>query len=85
MPAGDTKTLLEEITRAKQRFGLPEDAPVISCDEVGRDGFWLHRFLGTHGVENHMVDSVRIEVNRRHHRPLYRYAITLQWFGGASV
>ena len=34
----------EEIPRAKQRFGLPADAPVISCYEAGRDGFWLHRW-----------------------------------------
>jgi transposase len=68
MPAGDTKTLLEEIARAKQRLGLPEDTPVISCYEAGRDGFWLHRFLDSHGVQNHVVDSASIEVNRRHRR-----------------
>jgi transposase len=30
----------EEIRKAKERFGLPADAPVISCYEAGRDGFW---------------------------------------------
>lgn len=35
--------LLQEIARAKRRFGLPVQAPVISCYEAGRDGFWLHR------------------------------------------
>jgi transposase len=54
--------------RAKERFGLPEDAPVISCDEAGRDGFGLHRWLVTHGVANCVVDSSSIEVNRRHRR-----------------
>src|SRR4029453_6035075 len=38
MPAGAVQVLLEEIGRAKQRFGLPADAPVISCYEAGRDG-----------------------------------------------
>jgi transposase len=68
MPAGAVQVLLEEIGRAKQRFGLPADAPVISCYEAGRDGFWLHRFLGPQGVENHVVDSASIEVNRRYRR-----------------
>jgi hypothetical protein len=36
--------LLDEIAKAKKRFGLPEDAPVHSGYEAGRDGFWLHRF-----------------------------------------
>jgi transposase len=34
----------EENRKAKERFGLPADAPVISCYEAGRDGFWLHRW-----------------------------------------
>ena len=42
----------EEIIRAKQRFGLPADARVVSCYEAGRDGFWLHRCLVSQGVEN---------------------------------
>jgi len=68
MPAGAVQVLLEEIAQAKRHFGLPEDAPVISCYEAGRDGFWLHRFLGTRGVENHVIDSASIEVNRRPRR-----------------
>ena len=31
--------LQAEIKAAKQRFGLPADAPVTSCFEAGRDGF----------------------------------------------
>jgi transposase len=60
--------LLAEFQAAKARFGLPEDAKVISCYEAGRDGFWLDRFLQTHGVENLIVDSASIEVNRRKRR-----------------
>ena len=37
--------LQEEFAKAKKRFGLPEDAPIYSCYEAGRDGFWLHRWL----------------------------------------
>jgi transposase len=68
VPAGDCQTVLEEIRRAKHRFGLPEEARVVSCYEAGRDGFWLHRFLVSHGVENSVVDSASIEVNRRYRR-----------------
>ena len=60
--------LLAEIHAAKARFGLPDDAKVISCYEAGRDGFWLDRFLRTHDVESLVVDSASIEVNRRKRR-----------------
>ena len=68
VPAGDCQTGLEEIRRAKHHFGLPEEAQVVSCYEAGRDGFWLHRFLISHGVGNSVVDSASIEVNRRYRR-----------------
>jgi transposase len=66
--AGDMAGLQQEILRAKQRFGLPENARVVSCYEAGRDGFWLHRYLVAHGVQNHVIDSASIEVNRRQRR-----------------
>jgi len=65
VPARDTALVLKEITRAKARFGLAESAAVFSCYEAGRDGFWLHRFLHQHGINNVIVDSSSIEVNRR--------------------
>ena len=63
--ARSTVTLLCEIGKAKQRFGLPEDAKVVSCYEAGRDGFWLHRALTKMGITNVVVDASSIEVNRR--------------------
>jgi len=68
LAAGSLVGLAFEIKGAKQRFGLPSDAPVISCYEAGRDGFWLHRFLAHEGVRNLVVDSASIEVNRRKRR-----------------
>jgi transposase len=53
---------------AKKRFGLNEDVKVVSCYEAGRDGFWLHRYLLSLGIENLVVDSSSIEVNRRKRR-----------------
>lgn len=60
--------LLNEIAQAKRRFGLPDDTGVVSCYEAGRDGFWLHRWLITQGINNIIVDSSSIEVNRRKRR-----------------
>jgi transposase len=66
--ARDLDGLQREIHLAKRRFGLPETAPVLSCYEAGRDGFWLHRYLAEQGVQNLVVDSSSIEVNRRQRR-----------------
>lgn len=63
--AGDLIGLEQEIRRAKERFKLAETTRVVSCYEAGRDGFWLHRYLVNQGVENRVVDSASIEVNRR--------------------
>ena len=65
MPARDLPRLQAEIAKAKQRFQLAADAPVRSCYEAGRDGFWLDRYLGACGICNRVVDSSSIEVNRR--------------------
>ncbi len=64
----DGAAVLKQIDWAKRRLGLPSDAPIASCYEAGRDGFWLHRFLTAHGIENLVVDSASIEVNRRKRR-----------------
>ncbi len=66
--ARDLAALEQEIAKAKKRFKLDPDTPVFSCYEAGRDGFWLHRYLTTHGVVNVIVDSASIEVNRRKRR-----------------
>lgn len=41
---------------------------MVSCYEAGRDGFWLHRYLVSLGIENQVVDSSSIETNRRERR-----------------
>jgi transposase len=68
VPARCTTMILTEIKKAKLRFGLPADAPVVSCYEAGRDGFWIHRFLAHTGVQNIVVDLASIEVSRRKRR-----------------
>lgn len=57
--------LKREIRRARERFGLSEDCPVVSCYEAGRDGFWIDRWLKDQGITNVIIDSASIEQNRR--------------------
>src|SRR6266853_6045508 len=66
--ARQQERVLDEIAQAKRRLGLPDTAPVVSCYEAGREGFWLHRFLQAHGIINHVVDASAIEVHRRRRR-----------------
>lgn len=65
LAARELSALQDAVARARRRFDLPDDVPVYSCYEAGRDGFWLHRFLTEAGVHNSVVDSASIEVNRR--------------------
>lgn len=89
VPARRLDLLRDEISKAKKRFGLADDAPVRSCYEAGRDGFWLHRFLSKEGVINLVVDSASIEVKRHgRHRKTDRLdsqkllSMLLRYFGG---
>jgi len=66
--AGDTAALADCLRKARARFGLAHNATVHSCYEAGRDGWWLHRWLLEQGVDNIVVDSASIEVNRRARR-----------------
>src|SRR5262249_55951755 len=36
--------------------------------EVGRDGFWLGRWLRSHGIEAHVIHAASIAVSREHRR-----------------
>src|SRR3954470_2911382 len=57
MAAGDLRALEKEVAAAKVRLGVAAETPVRSVYEAGRDGFWLHRWLVAHGVDNIVVDS----------------------------
>ena len=63
--AADVQRLGEEIAQAKRHFGLAASVETHSCYEAGRDGFWLHRALMKKGIENVIVDSCSIDVQRR--------------------
>lgn len=66
--ARNLQQLKVAVSKAKQALNLPEEAPVYSCYEAGRDGFWIHRYLTHLGITNLVVDSSSIEVNRRQRR-----------------
>jgi transposase len=66
--AGDWSSLNTQITRAREKLGLAADCRIVSCYEAGRDGFWIHRALVDQGIENRVLDSASIEVNRRQRR-----------------
>ena len=68
VPSGDWRAVTRVIGQGRQRFGVPAAAPVVSCYEAGRDGFWIHRALTQQGMANRVVDSASIEVNRRARR-----------------
>ena len=60
MPARDLSRLRAEFEAARRHFGLPTEAPIRTCYEAGRDGFWLHRALASSGIPNVIVDSASI-------------------------
>jgi transposase len=68
--AGDIAELLKlfaELKRkAQTRTG--ESYPIITIQEAGLDGFWLHRALQQEGVESHVVDPASIATPRRRRR-----------------
>ena len=66
--ARDLKQLGVEIDKAKRHFRLNDKTRIKGCYEAGRDGFWLHRYLLSKGIDNLVVDSSSIEVNRRKRR-----------------
>jgi transposase len=68
MDARDMDQLQRAIEGSKSRFTIEGEVEIRSCYEAGRDGFWLHRYLLNCGIENMVVDSSSIEVNRRKRR-----------------
>lgn len=68
VPAHRIDRLMAEAERSKKHFGLAADAPVASCYEAGRDGFWLHRALRAEGIDNEVIESSSIEVPRKKRR-----------------
>jgi transposase len=68
--AGDVAALLKLFAdlarKAAARTG--QTYPIITIQEAGLDGFWLHRVLEQEGIESHVVDPASIATPRRRRR-----------------
>lgn len=67
---GDEAALLDLLSqlraRAEGRIGAP--VAIVTIQEAGFDGFWIHRMLQANGIESHVVEAASIAVPRRHRR-----------------
>lgn len=68
--AGDLAELLKLFAelRHKALARTGQSYPIITIQEAGLDGFWLHRALQQEGVESHVVDPASIATPRRRRR-----------------
>jgi transposase len=75
---GDSAALLALLVHlqiaAERRIGEP--VQVVSIQEAGLDGFWIHRVFEQNGIESHVFDACRLDRGEpapspdqdRHHR-----------------
>ena len=70
VPAGDVAALLLRFAELKRKAKVRTGKmfPIITIQEAGLDGFWLHRLLKSEGVESHVVDPASIATSRRRRR-----------------
>src|ERR1700674_2456252 len=68
--AGDIAGLLKRFAQLKEkaRARTGRDFPIITIQEAGLDGFWIHRVLQSEGIESHVVDPASIATSRRRRR-----------------
>src|ERR1700746_2866938 len=59
LAGGNGRKLLDLLARLKSKAEERIAAPVkvVAIQEVGLDGFWIHRLLEANGVESHLVDD----------------------------
>jgi transposase len=68
--AGDVAGLLQRFAQLKEkaRARTGQDYPILTIQEAGLDGFWIHRVLQSEGIESWVVDAASILVSRRRRR-----------------
>ncbi len=64
LSGGDAAGLVALVERVRARGA----SRVVCCYEAGRDGFWLHRYLATRGIDCLVLDPASLPVNRRARR-----------------
>ena len=67
---GDIAGLLNHLTKLRDKAHARAGAsfPIITIQEAGLDGFWIHRVLEQAGIESHVVDAASILTSRRRRR-----------------
>jgi len=70
VPASDVAGLMKLFAdlKRKARARTGQGYPIITIQEAGLDGFWLHRVLQQEGIESHVVDPASIATPRRRRR-----------------
>jgi transposase len=70
LAAGNVAGLLGLFARLREKAQARtgRDYGVVSIQEAGLDGYWLHRVLAGEGVESHVVDPASVAVSRRRRR-----------------
>jgi transposase len=68
--AGDMAGLLARFAELKRKAmaRTGKDYPIITIQEAGLEGFWIHRVLQAEGIESHVVDAASIAAPRRRRR-----------------
>ena len=68
--AGDVAGLMTLFAdlRRKTAARTGQSYPIVTIQEAGLDGFWLHRVLQQEGIESHVVDPASIATPRRRRR-----------------
>jgi transposase len=68
--SGDIAGLLDHFTKLREKAHARAGAsfPIITIQEAGLDGFWVHRVLERAGIESHVVDAASILTSRRRRR-----------------
>lgn len=52
----------------KARLRTGRTFPIVTIQEAGLDGFWIHRVLEATGIESYVVDAASIATSRRRRR-----------------
>ncbi|MFN3546603.1 MAG: IS110 family transposase [Mesorhizobium sp.] len=67
---GDSSGLLQLLSelRLKAERHPGDTVNIVTIQEIGFDGFWIHRVLVANAIESHVVESASIAVPRRRRR-----------------
>jgi transposase len=67
---GASKDLLQLLAdlRMKAERRMAASVKIVTIQEIGFDGFWIHRILASNSIESHVVEAASIAVPRRRRR-----------------